>query len=1047
MCLNVAAEIRDGLQYMAYLVLRNDRGVYSSIPNRLTSMAAPFDHTIICPILIGRTPLVESLRHLVDQTAGEAGHIALISGEAGIGKSRLISETKAYAITHGFLPLQGNCFESDRVVPYAPLLDLLGAFSATPGAADILRGPGTAAQELGKLLPELATLAPDLTPTPALDLGQEKRRLFQTLARFFTRLAAAQPLLVILEDLHWSDTTTLEFLLYLARRIASQPILLVLTYRNDEANSDLTHFLAELDRERLAADLALSPLSGDEVGVMLRAIFELDRPVRPEFLDALYTLTEGNPFFIEEILKALTMSGEIFYADGVWDRKSMQELHIPRSVQAAVQRRSERLSTPARQSLTLAAVAGRRFDFALLQAVTGMTEPELLQVIKELIAAQLVVEESADRFSFRHALTREAVYSSMLRRERQHYHKTVAEALEHIYAHELDAHAVDLAHHFGEAGLWEQAQQYSQRAGERAQALYAPREALEHFTHAIEAAQQLAVEPLPRLLRARGQAYETLGEFDRARADFDRALTIARRDHDGPAEWQSLIDLGFLWASRDYAQTGEYFRRALQLARGLGDPILLAHSLNRLGNWQLNTGAAADSLQTHHEALEIVQAQQDKPGMAETLDLVGMATTLYGDVPMGTEHYAHAIELFREIDQIQGLASALSARASFGSLFLEETTYSALGTLDELEQDTAEALRLARQIDWAAGQAFTEFVAGSAFASFGEFGRGLAHALEALRIANEIGHQQWIAGAYTHLGQIYVLMLQPAAALQALEAARPLVFQLGSAWWIGFNTSYLALACLLRHDLARAESALQEVMPSFDIDHLQTGRLPRNLPERRMAWAWGQVALAKGKPEAALHIAEQLIESAPGVERTQPIPALLKLKGEALIALHRLDEARGALQAAQHGAQLRGARPLLWQIHATLGRVHQRLHDRNSAQREFDAAREIVHSLAATIADEAVRENYLQAASSTLPKVRPPSPRRAAQKEWGGLTPREREVAVLIAQGKSNREIAVGLVLTEPTVKTHVGNILSKLGFTTRAQIAAWAVEKRLIQK
>jgi DNA-binding CsgD family transcriptional regulator len=821
----------------------------------------------------------------------------------------------------------------------------------------------------------------------------------------------------------------------------------LLTYRNDETNSNLTHFLAELDRERLATELALSRLSLSEVDAMLRAIFELARPVRAEFLDALYSLTEGNPFFIEEILKALITTGDIFYVDGVWDRKSIHELHIPRSVKDAVQRRSDRLSAAARQTLTLAAVAGRRFDFALLQVVTGMNEHELLQVIKELVAAQLVIEESAERFSFRHALTREAVYSTVLRRERQQYHKTVAEALEQIYAHELDTHAADLAHHFGEAGSWEKVLQYSQRAGEKAQALHAPREALDHFNNAVEAARQLAIEPSLQLLRARGQAYETLSEFDRARADFEQALTIARRNHDGPAEWQSLIDLGFLWASRDYAQAGEYFQRALDLVRVLDASTVLAHSLNRLGNWQVNTGAAAESLQMHREALAIFEEQQDKSGMAETLDLLGMATTLYGDVPGGTEHYGRAIDLFREIDQIQGLVSALSARATFGSLFLEETTHGALGTLDALEQDTAEALRLARQIDWAAGQAFTEFVAGSAFASFGEFGRGLAHALEALRIATEIGHQQWIAGAYTHLGQIYVLMLQPTAAIQALEAARPLVFQLGSAWWIGFNTTYLALAYLLQHDLTRAESALREVMPSFDAALGQSNRLPRNLPERRMAWAWGQVALAKGEPDVALRIAEQLIESAPGAEHTQPIPALLKLKGGALMALHRLDEARGALQDGRRGAQLRGAHPLLWQIHAALGRLHRQLNDKESAEREFDAAREIVHSLAATIADEALRENYLRAASNSLPREKPPSPRRAAQKEWGGLTPREREVAALIAQGKSNREIAEALVLTAPTVKTHVGNILSKLGFTSRAQIAAWIIEKQLVQK
>jgi DNA-binding NarL/FixJ family response regulator len=165
------------------------------------------------------------------------------------------------------------------------------------------------------------------------------------------------------------------------------------------------------------------------------------------------------------------------------------------------------------------------------------------------------------------------------------------------------------------------------------------------------------------------------------------------------------------------------------------------------------------------------------------------------------------------------------------------------------------------------------------------------------------------------------------------------------------------------------------------------------------------------------------------------------------MALKRLEEAQRALVEAQRGAEMRGARPLLWQIHAALGRLHQRLHDKATAQHEFDAAREIVQSLAATIEDAALRENFLRAAFGVLPKVKPLSSRGAAKKEFGGLTGREREVAALIAQGKSNRDIAKVLVLSEPTVKTHVGNILSKLGFTTRSQIAVWAVEKRLVEK
>lgn len=166
---------------------------------------------------------------------------------------------------------------------------------------------------------------------------------------------------------------------------------------------------------------------------MLQAIFALNQPVRAEFLEPLYTLTEGNPFFIEEVLKVLVAAGELFYADDGWTRKSMPELHIPPSVQEAVQRRTAQLRPAAPRLLTLAAVVGRRFDFVLLQQVAGHDEADLLALIKELVAAQLVVEESADNFAFRHALTRQAVYGALLGRERQILHRTIGAAMVRRY--------------------------------------------------------------------------------------------------------------------------------------------------------------------------------------------------------------------------------------------------------------------------------------------------------------------------------------------------------------------------------------------------------------------------------------------------------------------------------------------------------------------------------------------------------------------------------------------------------------------------------------
>jgi DNA-binding CsgD family transcriptional regulator len=193
-------------------------------------------------------------------------------------------------------------------------------------------------------------------------------------------------------------------------------------------------------------------------------------------------------------------------------------------------------------------------------------------------------------------------------------------------------------------------------------------------------------------------------------------------------------------------------------------------------------------------------------------------------------------------------------------------------------------------------------------------------------------------------------------------------------------------------------------------------------------------------------MAEQLMASAPGMESGQPIPALLKLKGEALLALNRIDEAADALQHAQRGACQRGARPLLWQIQCALGMAYQRLGRRGQARQAYAEARAVIDTLAATIDDASSRDRFLHGALARLPKAQTTAASGRNFPDLLGLTAREREVVLLIGRGRSNREIAIMLVVGERTIETHVSNILAKLGYTSRRQIADWVIARGLLE-
>jgi tetratricopeptide (TPR) repeat protein len=986
--------------------------------------------------MIGRASHLEALTRLLQKAQSGSGQTALIAGEAGIGKSRLVVEVKAQAAKLGFSILQGSCFETDLTLPFAPLLDLLQTFCANSTDPDIGAAFGDNAPELIKLLPEVSTRLPEIPAHQLLEPEAEKRLLFNALVQFFIRKArsAHEPFLIVIEDLHWSDPTSLEFLLHLARKITSQPILLLLTCRNDESHPALDHFLAELNRERLATELQLQRLTVAEVDSMLQAIFGLNRLVNAEFQQTLHDLTEGNPFFVEETLQALAESGSIIFGQGRWNFKPVNLLHIPRSIQDSVQQRSDRLSKEARSLLELAAVAGRRFNFDLLQELTKMDEPRLLSIMKELVADQLVFEETADRFSFRHALTREAIYRSVLIRERRQYHGMVARQLESDFAGIGEAQESDLAYHFFEAEEWEQALKYSQRAGEKAQALYAPRSALDQFARALEAAKHLSVSPLA-LYRARGQAYETLGEFDQAQSDYEQILRSAGGIHDNKAEWQSLIDLGFLWAERDYHRSGEYFQQALSLARQMDDPNTLAHSLNRLGNWYANAGDLQAALNHHQQALDVFQGSNDRPGLAETLDLLGTTNQINGDLVQARAYFLRAVELFHGLDDRRGLVSSLATLALCGPTYLHNPSVSPFSLAEAIEKGE-ESLKIAREIGWRSGEVYALWCLSICLGPKGEYQRALEGAELALQISEEIEHDQWKIATHCVLGALYLDMAALPQSSQELEKALILAQAIDSSVWIGTVAGYLASTCILQTDLPRAEDVLATVL---------TADTPTRTQMQRLCWcARAELELALDRPESAQMIIERLIASDTNMTREVAIPRLWKLRGETFCALQRLDEAETDLQTAQAAAVKQGARAWLWRIHVSLGNLF-RVQKRNSeAEEQFNSARIILAELAAPLKDQNLRDNFLDQSMKTIPMQPPISSRRLEKESYGGLTAREREVAALIAQGWSNREIAGKLVVSERTVETHVTNILAKLGFSSRARIAAWVMDKNL---
>ena len=586
-----------------------------------------------------------------------------------------------------------------------------------------------------------------------------------------------------------------------------------------------------------------------------------------------------------------------------------------------------------------------------------MTLANQLAILESLGLLRAAPAQPEGEYEFRHALIQDAAYASLLKQDRRRLHQLAGETLERVYADHRDEYAPVLAAHFAEAGDAPRALNYYRIAGERAAMMYALPEAASHYTSAIQISEGLG-QPAARLYRARGSVYETLGDFERARADFDAALRLARGAGDARAEWETLLDMGLLWAERDYARTRQCYERALELAQGLDDPGALAHSRNRMGNWYLNAEQPQTAMGYHEQALAAFEALGDAPGIAATLDLLGITSFLAADLVRGAQYYRRAIDLFEKLGDRRGVASAL-ATLSGRNAYISYAVDMPAGHLSEGLRDAECARDIARQIGWRAGEVEALCTIGACCASLGRYREAFEAAQTGTAIAEAIGHRQWTIYSEVVLGGLYLDLFSLPAAQRHLEKARGLADEIGSLYWMRITASVLAMVYALQGQIERAGRVLNATLDS--------AAAVETSAQRHVWCAQGEVALQAGDAMRALDIAVKIGGAANHPEPSR-LPALrvCQLRGEALCALGRFDEAADALCEAHEIAAATGGQVLDWRILVSLGKAYHGQGRKVESRQALASARAIVHAITANAPDDLLRDSFLHGAAKMM---------------------------------------------------------------------------------
>src|SRR3954452_16657385 len=507
---------------------------------------------------VGREDPLGWLRAQWSEAQRGTGRLAVIAGDPGIGKTRLGSEVGRAARDEGAAVLLGRCQE-EVLISYQPFVEAFGRYvAATP--PELLRAQvGAHGPELARLVPELARRVPGLAEPASDDSEGGRFRLFEAAGCLLANASRAWPVLLVLEDLHWADKPTALMLTHVVRSIQAERVLILGTYRDTDVGKPLAGVLADLRRERALERLRLRSLHRGEVATMISVW--LGRTPPTHFAHAIHRETEGNPFFIEEVLRHLL---DVAAADGTeWERlASLSKLGIPDGVREAIERRLLRLSPEARRIVTMAAAIGRSFSIAVLDDLTEVSGERLLVALEEAAERRIIEEEAGPpgRYAFAHALIRETLYASLSGPRRVSLHRRIGAILEERHAGDPDPPLGELAYHFVEAagpGAAAKAVDYSARAGRRALAALAYEEGARHFALALEALDlSESADEATRcdLMLGLGESHSKASEFDRGRAAFEMAAELARTA--GLAEHlaRAALGLGRGWIEQGTAE-------------------------------------------------------------------------------------------------------------------------------------------------------------------------------------------------------------------------------------------------------------------------------------------------------------------------------------------------------------------------------------------------------------------------------------------------------------------------------------------------------------
>ena len=746
--------------------------------------------------LIDRVEEMSLLREAVDRAVQGEGGLVFLHGEPGIGKTRLTRELRTYAHLRGMQVLYGRCpalFKMDGVPPYVLWSEVVRDYLENCNPEQLHRVIGFYPAEVARLVPEISQKLRATPPSFPISPEHEQNRLFEAVSQFITNISREAPLMVVLDDLQWTDSTSLMLLHYLAPGVDKASLLLLGAYRSTDIDSKhpLTQVLTELNRERLPHSVSLKRMSLNEISEMIKRHLEQD-DVPAEFCRLVYERTRGNPFFAEEVLKSLKEEGIIYREKDKWTIKEVTKIEFPETIKSVVKARINRLDDECQNVLTMASFIGNDVTCGALCGVTGIEEDKMIDIIDKILKTGLLkhrIIRGEDTCSFVDIIVRDVVYEEVSAFRRKKLHNDVGRALEKAYANRVEEHYGELALHFLEGGDKDKALDYFLKAGDRAAKIYANSEAASYFHSALD-----LLEGREDKLQEKGHVLESLGDISQIAAEykdsekfFNKALLL----------WQQLDEKRKIagvhrklatryWSiDGDVERAKKHYDEALKILGTESESVELASIYLSMATMYFQTGNMVEALSWGEKAQELAQKLDEEWALARAYYLLASVFMGKGQTEKACEcaekslkisldnNYAEnailaylslyavlpAEESERRLDCLEKgyeLARKVGIVASISRLgSILAWTYATMGNTEKALRLAEESVALDRKADDFFCLSWSMVALGLAYHLLGEWDRSEENYREALAIAEKAHAYQTAAYGNGALGVLY----------------------------------------------------------------------------------------------------------------------------------------------------------------------------------------------------------------------------------------------------------------------------------------------------